>query len=144
MIELTTEILIENLRHLVHSPYMHILFWLMVVDILSGYAKAFKLKKFDSKIGTNGLIRHFMVITVMVLIGTYSRTLGYQRFSVSACVFFIVNYSFSVIENWEALGLPFPPSLKPFFNQMRKNSDTVLAKNLKVDMLKVEEVDSDE
>lgn len=143
MIELTTEILIENLRHLIHSPYTHVLFWLMMIDILSGYAKAFKLKKFDSKIGTNGLIRHAIVIMVMVLIGTYSRTLGYPRVSISACIFLITNYAFSVVENWEALGLPFPPSLKPFFSQMRKNSDTVLAKNLKVDMLKVEEIDSD-
>ena len=143
MIEITTEILVEHLQCLAKSPYMQWLICLMIIDVLTGYAKAIKLKKFDSKIGTNGLIRHALVLMVMILIGTYSRALGHPNISLGTCVFFLTNYGVSVLENWEAIGLPFPPSLKPFFNQMRKNSDTVLAKNLKVDMLKVEEIDND-
>lgn len=141
MIEMTAEILFNHLRSLAHSPYMQILIWLMVVDIASGYAKAFKLRKFDSKVGTNGLIRHFLVVTVMVLIGTYARALGFNHVSITACSFFIANYAISVVENWEALGLPLPDMIKPFFSQMRKNSETKLASELKVDKLEVKEFD---
>lgn len=139
MIEITAEILFDHLRSLAHSPYMQWLIYLMIFDILTGYAKAIKLKKFDSKIGTNGLIRHALVLMVMILIGTYSRALGHPNVSVGTCMFFLTNYGVSVLENWEALGLPFPDRLKPFFNQMRQNSDTMLAKELKVDTLKVKE-----
>ncbi|RLK63140.1 holin [Atopobacter sp. AH10] len=139
MIEMTTEILFEHLQHLVRSPLMHGLIIAMVFDILTGYAKAFKLKRFDSKVGTNGIIRHILVLMMVFIVGTYSRALGHVGVSVGTCTFFLTNYLISVAENWEALGLPFPPQLKPFFNQMRKNSDAVLAKELKVDMLKVED-----
>ena len=56
--------LIEHLKNLSYSPYIHFFFWLMVLDIVTGYIKAFKTKRFDSKIGTMGLIRHFIVFAV--------------------------------------------------------------------------------
>lgn len=139
MIELTQTILTTHLKSLLNSPYMHGLFWLVLIDIVTGYAKGIKLKKFDSKVGTNGLIRHFIVLVVMILIGTYARALGYQNFSIAACIFFMTNYGVSIMENWEALGLPFPDSIKPFFNQMRQNSEEKLAENLMVDKLEFKE-----
>lgn len=143
MINLTQDILFIHLKSLLNSPYIHGLFWLIFIDIVTGYAKGIKLKKFDSKVGTNGLIRHFIVLVVMILIGTYARALGYQNFSVAACVFFITNYAVSVLENWEALGMPFPATLKPFFNQMRQNSEDKLAGSLMVDKLEVKEIKED-
>ncbi|MGX7091169.1 phage holin family protein [Hutsoniella sourekii] len=141
MIEITNEVLALHFKSLANSGYMHCLFWLILLDIVSGYAKGIKNRKFDSKVGTNGLIRHFLVFSVMVLIGTYARALGYPNVSIGACVFFITNYSVSFIENWEALGLPFPDKLKPFFNQMRKESEDKLASNLMVDKLEVKEIE---
>ena len=39
------------------------------------------------------------------------------------------------MENWEALGLPFPEAMKPYINQMRKNQEN------KIKKLIVEEVE---
>ena len=33
------------------------------------------------------------------------------------------------MENWEALGLPFPEAMRPYINQMRKNQENKI-KNL--------------
>ena len=113
--------LIEHLKNLSYSPYIHFFFWLMVLDIATGYIKAFKTKRFDSKVGTMGLIRHFIVFVVILLVAMYARSLGFRSFGIAWTMFFSFNYLFSVIENWEMIGLAFPEFLKPYINQDRKS-----------------------
>ena len=114
--------LVGHLRDLSHSPYIHIFFWLMVLDIVTGYVKAFKTKRFDSKIGTMGLIRHFVVFVVIMLVAMYSRALGIRTFGIGWTMFFIINYLGSVLENWESIGWAFPEFLKPYINQIKKDN----------------------
>lgn len=140
---ITSELLRSYFDELVRSGLVHILFWLMILDICSGYAKAFKTKRFDSKVGVNGLIRHVLVFSVMIIIGVYARAFEYPGISKAACGFFILNYLLSLTENWEALGLPFPQSLKPFFHQMRLQSERQLRESLHIDKLEVEEIEID-
>lgn len=109
----------EQLRNLVTSPFLHILFWLVFLDILTGYAKAIKFKALDSKISTNGWIRHMVVLIIVVLVGVYARALGKPEFSIIVCSGFIGSYGLSLCENLEALGVWFPAPVKKFFKQMR-------------------------
>ena len=122
MQDLVLQDLLEHLKNLSYSPYIHFFFWLMVLDILPGYIKAFKTKRFDSKIGTMGLIRHFIVFAVILLVAMYSRSLGVRSFGIAWTMFFSFNYLFSVIENWEMIGLAFPEFLKPYINQIKKDN----------------------
>lgn len=122
--------LAEHLKSLSQSPYIHIFFWLMVLDIVTGYIKAFKTKRFDSKIGSMGLIRHFVVFTVIMLVAMYSRALGVRSFGIGWTMFFIANYLGSVLENWEAIGWAFPEFLKPYINQIKKDNERKLNKLL--------------
>ena len=119
--------LAEHLKSLSQSPYIHIFFWLMVLDIVTGYIKAFKTKRFDSKIGSMGLIRHFVVFTVIMLVAMYSRALGVRPFGIGWTMFFIANYLGSVLENWEAIGWAFPEFL---INQIKKDNERKLNKLL--------------
>ncbi|MCP9057436.1 phage holin family protein [Streptococcus infantis] len=114
--------LAEHLKNLSYSPYIHFFFWLMVLDIATGYIKAFKTKRFDSKVGTMGLIRHFIVFVVILLVAMYARSLGFRSFGIAWTMFFSFNYLFSVIENWEMIGLAFPEFLKPYINQIKKDN----------------------
>ena len=114
--------LIGHLKSLSHSPYIHIFGWLMVLDIVTGYVKAFKTKRFDSKIGTMGLIRHFVVFVVIMLVAMYSRALGVRTFGIGWTMLFIINYLGSVLENWESIGWAFPEFLKPYINQIKKDN----------------------
>lgn len=114
--------LVEHLKNLSSSPYIHIFFWLMILDIVTGYVKAFKTKRFDSKIGTMGLIRHFVVFTVILLVAMYARSLGVRPLGITWTMFFIANYLGSVLENWEAIGWAFPEFLKPYINQIKKDN----------------------
>lgn len=136
--------LFVNMKDVFESPYFQAFLFLLVIDILTGYSKAFKTKKFDSKIGTNGLLRHMVVTVTIISVGVFARIFNYQMVSIGYCLFFITNYSYSILENWEVLGWAFPEWLKPFVNQMKKQNDQKVADVLKVDTLKVVNPELDE
>ena len=139
MADLEFKLLVDHLQSLFKSPYVQILFWLVCFDIVSGYIKAFKLKTFDSKTSTNGLLRHFLVISVVMIVALYARALNHREIGITTCLFFIMSYVGSLMENWEALGLPFPESLRPYINQMRKNQDKKLKKIIEIEIEKKED-----
>lgn len=137
--DIELRLLNDHLQSLFKSPYIQILLWLVFFDVLSGYIKAFKLKKFDSKTSTNGLLRHFLVVAVVMVIALYARALGHREIGITACLFFIISYIGSLMENWEALGLPFPEALRPYINQMRKNQDKKFQKIIEIEIEKKED-----
>lgn len=139
MADLEFKLLVDHLQSLFKSPYVQILFWLVCFDIVSGYIKAFKLKTFDSKTSTNGLLRHFLVISVVMIVALYARALNHREIGITTCLFFIMSYVGSLMENWEALGLPFPEALRPYINQMRKNQDKKLKKIIEIEIEKKED-----
>lgn len=139
MADLEFKLLVDHLQSLFKSPYVQILFWLVCFDIVSGYIKAFKLKTFDSKTSTNGLLRHFLVISVVMIVALYARALNHREIGITTCLFFIMSYVGSLMENWEALGLPFPESLRPYINQMRKNQDKKFKKIIEIEIEKKED-----
>lgn len=130
MVDIEFQILSTHLQALTKSPYIQILFWIIMFDILSGYIKAFKLKTFDSKTSTNGLLRHILVFSVVTFTALYARALGHREIGITTCLFFMMSYVGSLLENWEALGLPFPEALKPYINQMRKQQEKKIKKYL--------------
>lgn len=139
MADLEIKLLVDHLQSLFKSPYIQILFWIVCFDIISGYIKAFKLKKFDSKTSTNGLLRHFLVMLVVMIVSLYARALNHREIGITTCLFFIMSYVGSLMENWEALGLPFPESLRPYINQMRKNQDKKFQKIIEIEIEKKED-----
>lgn len=139
MADLEAKLLVDHLQSLFKSPYIQILFWIVCFDIISGYIKAFKLKKFDSKTSTNGLLRHFLVMLVVMIVSLYARALNHREIGITTCLFFIMSYVGSLMENWEALGLPFPEALRPYINQMRKNQDKKFQKIIEIEIEKKED-----
>ena len=139
MADLEIKLLVEHLQSLFKSPYIQILFWMVFFDILSGYIKAFKLKRFDSKTSTNGLLRHVLVISVVMIVSLYARALNHREIGITTCLFFIMSYVGSLMENWEALGLPFPEALRPYINQMRKNQEQKFQKIIEIEIEKKED-----
>ena len=123
------KVTIEVLRTQVHdvftSPLYHILLWLIAFDIVSGYIKAFKTKSFDSEISTNGWLKHGFVVMMITVIGAYARALDSQMVSQVVCFGFISSYGLSLLENLDALGVPYPESFRNFFKQMHDNNDKV-------------------
>ena len=43
------------------------------------------------------------------------------------------------MENWEALGLPFPEAMRPYINQMRKNQENKIKKLIEKEVEKYDD-----
>lgn len=117
--KITIEVLRTQVQDVFTSPLYHILLWLIVFDIISGYIKAFKTKTFDSKVSTNGWLKHGFVVMMMTIIGAYARALDSVMVSQVVCFGFISSYGLSLLENLDALGVPYPESFRKFFKQMQ-------------------------
>lgn len=105
---------------MLHSGLFHILLALILMDVVTGYAKAYKNKIIDSKIGTNGIIRHTIVILLQVFVGIFSRMYSIDYVSIALCIFNIGNYGTSILENLNMLGIPMPKGLEKYFTQMKE------------------------
>lgn len=105
---------------MLHSGIFHILLALILIDVVTGYAKAYKHKIVDSKIGSNGIIRHTIVILLQVFVGIFSRIYSVEYISIALCVFNIGNYGTSILENLNMLGIPMPKGLEKYFTQMKE------------------------
>lgn len=141
--KVTIDILKIQVHDVFTSPLYHILLWLIIFDIVSGYIKAFKTKSFDSKISTNGWLKHGFVVMMITVIGAYARALGSIPVSQAICLGFISSYGISLLENLDAIGVPYPEGFRKFFRQMQDKNDKVeIMKNgdIKIDVSKDEEV----
>ena len=141
--KITMEVLRLQIHDVFTSPLYHILLWLIVFDIISGYIKAFKTKSFDSKISTNGWLKHGFVVMMMTVLGAYARALDTVAVSQVVCLGFISSYGLSLLENLDAIGVPYPENFRKFFKQMHDNSDKVeILKNgdIKINIKEEDEV----
>ena len=119
------DVLISTTKIIVTSPFFQILLFLVVLDILSGYTKAIKLKILDSRLSTSGLLRHVIVIATVFGVEVYSIIFGQRLFGQLVAIAFSGSYGISLLENLEALGVWIPPSLKQVFLQMKEREINV-------------------
>ncbi len=121
--KVTSEMPFANLVDLSQSIYMQVLLVIIFFDLVTGHIKAFVLKKYNSTIGINGILRHMLVIFVMCFVGVYARALHQVHISIGLCIFFIGNYALSVFENWQELNMPFPSWLRVYFEKLKDEYD---------------------
>lgn len=114
--------LFVHFKNLSSSPYIQLLFWLIGLDIITGCIKFLRTHTFDSKISSWGMLKHLLVFTTVLIVATYARALGFRPIGIAFCVHFILSYIGSILENWEQIGLFFPPFLEPYLNQLKKKN----------------------
>lgn len=126
----TFEVLYNNLNTIVKSPLFHILLIFIMFDVITGVIKAVKMKTLNSKISAVGMMKHFVVALMVMLVGIYSIAFNVRIVSYLFCSYYIASYGLSLIENYEAIGMPFPDSLRPFFKYMRDKSNQEIKDSL--------------
>lgn len=92
----------------------------MVLDYLTGMAKAFQTKSLNSEIGFKGVIKKFgelIVVMIGVGIDNYIQSGGFMRELV--IYYLVMTEALSIIENLAILGVPFPKKLKDTLEQLK-------------------------
>lgn len=121
--EITLPELAERYYHLVKDVYIHAFTLMIVLDVLTGVAKAFVTKTLNSTINRRGLIGHLIVAVMCITVYPYLLYLGFNEIATAFLLFFTLSYCLSLIENLSALGVPFPTGIKKRLEKLRDELD---------------------
>lgn len=127
----TGAMVLVSIKELTQTMTFWALISVIILDILSGKAKAMKHKVIDSTIGLNGILKHSVVLLMLIILGVFSRIAGFEQISLTIALFYILEYITSIMENLDALGVPLPEQVKIYFNRMRQQYDAKVEVNNK-------------
>lgn len=88
------------------------LFWMVVIDYVSGLAAGYTEKTLSSKIGFKGIIKKVMIFIMVALAHLVDSALGTKNmFRDATIVFYMANELLSIFENAGRVGVPVPERL---------------------------------
>jgi toxin secretion/phage lysis holin len=90
--------------------YVDLLFMLMVIDVLTGIAKAWKNKRLRSRNALYGYARKVLIFTVVIMANVLDQILGLSgALTYATVIFYIANEGLSIVENLAQFGVNIPP-----------------------------------
>lgn len=108
---------------LVSDVYIHMAVGIIVLDIITGYAKAFVQHKLNSSIGLAGLCKHIVMILIIIAAYPYLMLLGFKGIAYSIILFYVATYGISLIENLDGMGVPVPKWLVKRLEKLKNQFD---------------------
>ena len=108
---------------------------LMVIDIITGISKSLKNGNLWSRKSTYGFGRKIMVFMIIVLANIIDNTFNLNGVLVyGAVIFYILNESLSIIENYALMGGKIPNQLRETLELLQEKNDTLdqIEKRVKV------------
>ncbi|WP_429971272.1 phage holin family protein [Fructilactobacillus sp. Tb1] len=91
----------------------------VIADVLLGTVRGWLLKKVNSTISVNGLAKHVMIIVIPMFLYPYVDIMGYGYFGDAVIAYLAYAQLTSLAENWIAMGLPFDPKWKQYFDEKK-------------------------
>ena len=115
------------LKTVFNEMYHSILLWgfmlMIIVDVLTGLLKAGATGNLDSRIGLKGMIKHTTIILLVLIMAFTTRLINMQWASQAFCLYYSLQYIFSILENLDEMGIPFPTWLRNSFKRMGQDLD---------------------
>ena len=95
----------------------------LLVDILTGNAVAMYHRKWNSKVGINGTIRHLALLVVMVLLLPMITYVTEISIVANGVMFYVIaQYTISILENLSAMGIDIYDGFGKYFEFLGKHS----------------------
>lgn len=104
---------------LLNNQYLRLLVVVIVLDILAGTVRAIIQKALNSSIGTIGLLKHMLVLISISVLTIFAPLFELGVIANTFIAFYIFQYGLSIVENWEAIGLPVPQWVKERMNNKK-------------------------
>lgn len=102
---------------------LQLLITVMVLDYLTGIAKAIYNKKMNSKVGAKGIIKKFGYLVIVALAVILDKVVGNTGAIRNVVIyFFIANEGISILENWGGMKLPLPQKLFDILEQLKNEN----------------------
>lgn len=90
---------------------MKTLVLLIIVDIFLGILSGYINKELSSSIGLEGVIKHSVVILLNIVFKYISDIYNLESFFTLFLMFYLIQYSLSILENVYSIGVPIPTFL---------------------------------
>lgn len=88
----------------------------LVIDILTGNALALYQRKWNSKTGINGTVRHIALFAVIILLlPTISYVSDIPHIANSVMIYVVTQYTISILENLSGMGINLNESFTKYF-----------------------------
>jgi len=102
---------------------LSILLIFMTIDFISGFIKAWILKEFDSSKFYIGGVKKIGILLIVAVAAQLDLLIAIDGAALRtvAVSYYIANEGFSILENWGAMGLPLPESIKNALAKLRKD-----------------------
>lgn len=104
-----------------HSMFLWGFFFVIILDVMTGLLKAGVTGKIDSRIGSKGLMKHTTIVLLILVMEITTRLISVQWVSETFCLYYILQYIFSILENLDEMGIPFPLWLRNNFKRMEQD-----------------------
>ena len=96
----------------------------LIVDNVLGHVKAIRTRMWTSKVGTNGILRHAAVVTVVfILLPAMSYYMTDNTASNGILLVIVGVYMVSIMENLTHLGFPLTDKITKYFPQMQGHNE---------------------
>lgn len=92
--------------------------WVVIIDIVTGFAKSVITHHTTSSKGTAGLIKHGILLLVTLTLYPMLELNGMKNAADTFVGFYIMFYAVSIVENWGQMGLPVPEWLKKYIYKL--------------------------
>ena len=102
---------------------LQMLLMVMVLDILTGLAKAIYNKQFNMMMGVKGIVIKFgylIIVSVSFMLDKFMNSNGVVRGAV--IYLFVFNQVLSIIKSWTDMGIKVPTILTDLLNKFKKNT----------------------
>lgn len=132
---------LNDITHQIHSIYqngfMHALILCVFFDIATGVLKSFRQKETSSSVGLFGIAKHSLVVLLIFVLNVYLPLFGFSLYAHGFTLWMVLVYLISIAENWGALGLPLPDSVRATLVKLKKQTENRI--HIDADVMKVEE-----
>lgn len=95
----------------------------MCLDYLTGVAAAIYLKKLNSEVGFKGILKKFIILTIVALATCIEHITGTTLIRTVVISFYIANEGISILENAGRMDIPIVKNLKNILEQLKNDSN---------------------
>ena len=123
--EVTPDMVIAAYSRITKINLYHLFTILVILDVVSGWAKAIVNKDLDSKVGVAGIAKHLAVILLIFLTCPYLWLLGFGWLAKFLIYSMGATYGVSIVENYSDMGMPLPKWFAQFFRRIQSEINEV-------------------
>ena len=103
------------------NDYIFFLLILILIDFITGNAKAWKWKVSDSSVGLKGIIKHSLTFLFYFLLLSFFKYVGMEEIGMIFIYLILFNYVLSIMENLAVMGVYIPNFLRAkVLNEMKR------------------------